>query len=114
MKNFTRGCEVFHFNLARSEQRHVPLGNGLSFGQPEDYYGGDEDGVFPKAACTAYLEGEAFLCKGDERCTVRGTHVQQAMRERPEAKAVNKCGRQRSHEFVEREKPEHEPPAEPV
>ena len=74
------------------EERHVPLGYGLPFGKPEDHDGGDEYGVFPKATGTAYLEGEALFRKGDKRCAVRGAHVQQAMRERPEAEAVDECG----------------------
>ena len=70
----------------------MPFGDSLSLGQPEDHNGGDEYGVFPKAASTAYFEGEALFRKGDKRCAVRGTHVQQAMRERPESKAIDECG----------------------
>ena len=96
------------------EEWYVPLGYGLPFGKPEDHDGGDEYGVFPEATGTAYLEGEAFLGKGDERCTMRGAHIQQTMRERPESEAIDERGGQGAHKFVEREEPEHEPPAKPM
>ena len=61
------------------EQRYVPRSNVLPLRQPEDHDGQDEYGVFPEAAGTAYLEGEAFLREGDERSSMRGAHVQQAV-----------------------------------
>ena len=96
------------------EERHVPFGYGLPFCQPEDHDGEDEDGVFPEAAGTAQLEGKAFLGKGDERCAVRGAHIQQAVRERTEAEAVDEGRWQWSEKIVERQEPQDEPPAEPV
>ena len=84
------------------EERYVPFGYGLPFCQPEDHDGEDEDGVFPEAAGTAQLEGKAFLGKGDERCAVRGAHIQQAVRERTEAEAVDERRRQGAHELIQR------------
>ena len=96
------------------EQRHVPRRYVLPLRQPEDDDGQDEYGVFPEAAGTAYLEGEAFLREGDERRSVRGAHVQQAVRECPEAEAVDERGGQGAQELSEWEEPKDEPPAEPV
>ena len=86
------GPSFFCIEVIFLEQRHVPRSNVLPLRQPEDHDGQDEYGVFPEAAGAAYLEGEAFLCEGYERRAVRGAHVQQAMRERPEAKAVDERG----------------------